>query len=55
MHIGGMDTEVIVWDVLGEQGLFRLRGHRGAITCVAWMERGGRRVMVTSSKVRDAM
>lgn len=25
---GGKDCDVILWDVVGEAGLFRLRGHR---------------------------
>ena len=32
---GGMDTTVTVWDVIGQQGLFRLRGHKGPITSLA--------------------
>lgn len=29
---GSKDTDVIVWDVIGEVGMFRLRGHRDQIT-----------------------
>ncbi|GAA5952168.1 hypothetical protein JCM3765_005213 [Sporobolomyces pararoseus] len=29
---GGKDSDIIVWDVVGETGLFRLRGHRNQIT-----------------------
>lgn len=28
------DTEVIVWDVINESGLYRLRGHKDVITQV---------------------
>ncbi len=29
---GAKDTDVIVWDVVGETGLFRLRGHKDQVT-----------------------
>ena len=29
---GSQDTDVIVWDVVAEAGLFRLRAHTGQIT-----------------------
>jgi U3 small nucleolar RNA-associated protein 12 len=29
---GGRDTDVIVWDVVGEAGLYRLRGHKDQVT-----------------------
>lgn len=29
---GSKDTDIIVWDVLGETGLFRLRGHKDQVT-----------------------
>ncbi len=31
---GSKDTELVVWDVLGEAGLFRLRGHKDQVTDV---------------------
>jgi len=31
---GSNDTDVIVWDVVGECGLFRLRGHKGPVNAV---------------------
>ncbi|GAA5856650.1 hypothetical protein JCM8547_005912 [Rhodosporidiobolus lusitaniae] len=34
---GSKDTDVIVWDVVGEVGLFRLRGHRDQITGLAFI------------------
>ncbi len=34
---GGRDTDVIVWDVVGETGLYRLRGHKDQVTdLVSW-------------------
>ncbi|KAL4429403.1 hypothetical protein ABPG77_005177 [Micractinium sp. CCAP 211/92] len=48
---GSKDTDVVVWDVAGEAGLYRLRGHRGQVTDLAFVEgrRGGRR-LVSASK-----
>jgi len=46
---GSRDTVTIVWDVVGEQGIARLQGHKGPITSVAFLEeRQG--VVVTGSK-----
>jgi U3 small nucleolar RNA-associated protein 12 len=45
---GGRDTDVIVWDVAAEAGLYRLKGHRDAVTDVAFVERGGR--LISGSK-----
>ena len=45
---GGRDTDVIVWDVAAEAGLYRLRGHRDMVTDVAFVERGGR--LLSASK-----
>jgi U3 small nucleolar RNA-associated protein 12 len=35
---GAADTDVIVWDLVAEAGLFRLRGHRDAVTGVCLLE-----------------
>ena len=35
---GSRDTVTIVWDVVGEQGIARLQGHKGPITSVAFLE-----------------
>ena len=32
MASGAKDTTIIVWDVLAQQGLFKLRGHTDQIT-----------------------
>lgn len=29
---GSQDTDIILWDVMGETGLFRLRGHTAEVT-----------------------
>ena len=34
---GGRDTDVVVWDVLEEKGLFRLKGHRGQVTSAVFV------------------
>jgi WD40 repeat protein len=31
---GSKDTDLIVWDVLAETGLFRLKGHKDQVTAV---------------------
>lgn len=38
----------MVWDVAGEAGLFRLRGHRGEITDLVFVESARR--LVSASK-----
>lgn len=45
---GGQDCAVVVWDVSGEAGLFRLAAHRGQITDIAFLTDGNR--LVSSSK-----
>jgi|APGre2960657444_1045066.scaffolds.fasta_scaffold01879_4 U3 small nucleolar RNA-associated protein 12 len=45
---GGRDTDVVVWDVVGESGLFRLRGHRDEVTDLAFVSRGNR--LISCSK-----
>lgn len=34
---GSKDTDIIVWDVIGEVGLFRLRGHRNEVTGLSFI------------------
>ena len=29
---GSKDTDIIIWDVVGETGLYRLRGHKDQVT-----------------------
>ncbi|KAJ2614123.1 beta transducin [Coemansia sp. RSA 1365] len=38
---GARDTDVIIWDVVGEAGLYRLRGHKDEITDIAFVEPAG--------------
>ena len=35
---GARDTDVVVWDVARERGLFRLRGHTAPVTALAWLQ-----------------
>lgn len=35
---GGKDTNVVVWDVVAEAGLCRLRGHKDQITDAVFVE-----------------
>jgi U3 small nucleolar RNA-associated protein 12 len=39
MHLasGGNDTDVVVWDVVAERGLCRLRGHKDAVTALRFL------------------
>jgi len=32
------DTDVIVWDIVNESGLYRLKGHKGLITQAAFFK-----------------
>jgi U3 small nucleolar RNA-associated protein 12 len=45
---GGRDTEVVVWDIVQEAGLMRLKGHKDAVTDVRFLERSRR--LLSSSK-----
>lgn len=31
---GSKDCDIILWDVVGETGLYRLRGHRDQVSCL---------------------
>ncbi|KAE8681925.1 putative phosphatidylinositol-4-phosphate 5-kinase [Hibiscus syriacus] len=44
----GSYNDIILWDVVGETGLFRLRGHRDQITDLVFLDSG--KNLVTSSK-----
>ncbi|KAH9258046.1 hypothetical protein BASA81_003609 [Batrachochytrium salamandrivorans] len=44
---GSRDTFVILWDVIGEVGLFRLNGHRDEVTCLRF---SANTMLVSSSK-----
>ena len=45
---GARDANVIVWDLVNECGLFRLKGHKGPVTKCQFLR--DRNVLVTSSK-----
>ena len=48
---GGRDTDCIVWDIVAEAGLFRLKGHRDEVTGVVFCDtKGAAPRLVTSSK-----
>ncbi|SNX82534.1 related to DIP2 - Dom34p-interacting protein [Melanopsichium pennsylvanicum] len=34
-----LDTDIILWDLVAETGLYRLRGHRDAVTAIAFVQR----------------
>lgn len=35
---GGNDTHIVVWDVVAERGICRLKGHKDAITAVRFVK-----------------
>ena len=35
---GATDTDIIIWDLIGEVGLFKLRGHKGQITGLDFLD-----------------
>ncbi|KAF7649870.1 hypothetical protein LDENG_00134890, partial [Lucifuga dentata] len=45
---GSSDTDVIVWDIINECGLYRLRGHKDVITQALFLK--DKNLLVTSSK-----
>lgn len=45
---GGVDTTIIVWDIVNECGLFKLKGHKNLITQVKFMK--NHNCMISSSK-----
>lgn len=47
---GGVDGHIVVWDVGDEAGRFRLRGHVGPITDLAWIHWERKRFVVSASK-----
>ena len=46
---GAKDTDLVVWDLLGECGLFRLKGHKAPIAKAIFMT--AKNVVISSSKV----
>ncbi|KAL7420607.1 beta transducin [Cryptotrichosporon argae] len=50
---GGTEGEIVIWDRVGEVGLFRLRGHRAPVTSIHFVPHPSRRhpgYLVTTSK-----
>ncbi|KAJ2160368.1 beta transducin [Coemansia sp. RSA 552] len=52
---GARDTDIVVWDVVGEEGLYRLRGHTDEITGLAFVggaarTAGAAGLVISSSK-----
>ena len=49
---GGTEGEIVIWDVVGEVGLYRLRGHRGPITGLRFVPSpsGGAGYLVSTSR-----
>ena len=39
------DTDVIIWDIINEAGLFRLKGHKGPVTQALFMKE--KNIMIT--------
>lgn len=36
---GSKDTDIVIWDLVGECGLFRLKGHKSPITSVLFLKK----------------
>ncbi|CEG77506.1 hypothetical protein RMATCC62417_12246 [Rhizopus microsporus] len=38
---GSKDTDLIIWDIISESGLYRLKGHKDQITCLTFLTSKG--------------
>ena len=38
---GGRDTEIVVWDMVGDSAICRLVGHKGEVTCLSFLPGNG--------------
>ena len=47
---GSADTDIVLWDMRDERGLFRLRGHRNRVTCVRFTKLCGIEHLISCSK-----
>ena len=47
---GGRDTEIVIWDLVGESGICRLTGHKGEVTCLSFVPGTNDDFLVSSSK-----
>lgn len=45
---GGKDTDIIVWDIVSQRGLYRLKGHKNEVTRVRFVPK--RNILVSSSR-----
>lgn len=45
---GARDTDIIVWDTVSQTGLFRLKGHKDAVTALAFLGAAGARLASAS-------
>ncbi|RNA37212.1 WD repeat-containing 3, partial [Brachionus plicatilis] len=45
---GSKDTDIVLWDLVGECGLFRLKGHKSPVTRAIFMTK--RNLLITSAK-----
>jgi U3 small nucleolar RNA-associated protein 12 len=34
---GSSDTDIVLWDIVSEEGLCRLKGHKDQITCLGFI------------------
>ena len=34
---GSSDTDIVLWDVVSEEGLYRFKGHKDQITCLGFI------------------
>ncbi len=35
---GSSDTDIVLWDIVSEEGLVRFKGHKDQISCIAFIE-----------------
>jgi U3 small nucleolar RNA-associated protein 12 len=47
---GSRDTDIIVWDIVSQTGLFRLKGHKDAVTALAFLSAKGESLLASASK-----
>lgn len=47
---GSNDTDVILWDIVAEEGLARFKGHKDQITCISFLESQNIDHIVSASK-----
>jgi U3 small nucleolar RNA-associated protein 12 len=35
---GSSDTDIVLWDIVSEEGIFRFKGHKDQVTCISFLE-----------------